>query len=316
MSVDEPYAAGLRDYFHLKTPARAVARALRKSRFVVTHVGSDQPDLSPATPVPIEDAFILNLHRKDFIAHELSLDGRSVPVVPFPKGMMSLVHLALDPTPYPGSVFECSSFYLRRDSFDRLADDLGGNRIDDLAIKPGVAINDPVVANLGPCLLPSIEQPERVNTLFLDHVAMALHTHLAQRYGGMRIPRTSGSGSLTPWQLRLARDTMNAHLDGGISLARVASDCGLSVSHFAKAFTRSTGVPPHRWLMQRRVDRAKDLMRVTTTPLAEVALACGFSDQCHFTRVFSQATGTTPSQWRRLTCVPSSTLNGPTNWAA
>jgi transcriptional regulator GlxA family with amidase domain len=57
-------------------------------------------------------------------------------------------------------------------------------------------------------------------------------------------------------------------------------------------------------------------MRVTTTPLAEVALACGFSDQCHFTRVFSQATGTTPSQWRRLTCVPSSTLNGPTNWAA
>jgi AraC family transcriptional regulator len=300
MSVDEAYAAGLLDYFHLKTPAHAVARALRKSKFAVTHVRSDEPNRSPATLIPTENAFILELHRKDFIAHELSLGGRSVPVVPFPKGIMSLVNLVLDPTPYPGSPFDCCSFYLRRDSFDRLADDLGGNRIDNLAIKPGVAVNDPVVANLGPCLLPAIERPEQVNTLFVDHVAMALHTHLAQRYGGMRIPRTSDSGSLTPWQLRLARDTINAHLDGGISLARMASDCGLSVSHFARAFTRSTGVPPHRWLMQRRVDRAKDLMRATSTPLAEVALACGFSDQCHFTRVFSRATGTTPTQWRRV----------------
>jgi AraC family transcriptional regulator len=299
MNVDEASAAGLRDYFHLKTPARAVARALRKSRFAVARVRSDGPDRSPATPTPIEDAFILDLHRRDGMAQELSLDGRRVPVVPFPKGMMSLVNLALDPTPYPGGALDCCTFYLRRDSFDRLADDLGGNRIDDLAITPGVAVNDPVVANLGPCLLPAIERPEQVNTLFVDHVAMALHTHLAQLYGGMRIPRTSDSGSLTPWQLRLARDTINAHLDGGISLARMASDCGLSVSHFARAFTRSTGVSPHRWLMQRRIDRSKDLMRATSTPLAEVALACGFSDQCHFTRVFSQMTGTTPSQWRR-----------------
>src|SRR4030088_1626845 len=209
MSVDEADAAGLRDYLHLKTPARAgpVPRALRKSRLEVTQVRSDEPNRNLATPIPIEDAFILDLHHKDFIAHELSLGGRSIPVVPFPKGMMSLINLALDPTPYPGSAFDCCSFYLRRHSFDRLADDLGGNRIDDLAIKPGVAVNDAVLANLGPCLLPAIERPEQVNTLFVDHVSMALHTHLAERYGGMRMPRTSDSGSLTPWQLRLARDT-------------------------------------------------------------------------------------------------------------
>jgi AraC-like DNA-binding protein len=247
------------------------------------------------------EAFILGLQCQDGSAHESLLCGRQVLLVPFPKGLMSLVNLTLDPSPCPVGTSKGCSFYLQRDSFDRLADELGVSRIEALAIQPGVAVNDPVMANLGRCLLPAIERPEEANTVLVEHVGIALHTHLAQRYGGMRIPRTSGSGSLTPWQLRLARDTINAHLDGGISLARLAHDCGLSISHFARAFTCSTGVPPHRWLTQRRVDRAKDLMRSTKTPLVDVALACGFSDQGHFSRVFSQLTGATPSQWRRVT---------------
>jgi AraC family transcriptional regulator len=300
MSVGQPYSAALHDYFQLKPPAHAVTRTLRKSKFAVDHGGSDEPNRSRATPMPSEAAFILSLRRDDPAARELRLGGRSVPVVAFPTGMMSLVNLALDPTPYPGGTCDCFSLYLRRDTFDRLADDLGGTRIEELAIRPGVATNDPVIANLSSCLLPAIERPEQLSTLFVDHVVMALHTHLAQRYGGMRMPRTSGSGSLTPWQLRLARDTIDAHLDERISLAQIANDCGLSVSHFARAFRSSTGDPPHRWLMQRRVDRAKDLMRATGTPLAEIAFACGFADQSHFTRMFSQATGMTPREWRRI----------------
>ena len=300
MKVDEPYGPALRDYFHLKIPVPAVARSLQKSRFAVSRISSDERDRSPGTPTPNGDAFVLSLQRKEMMATELELAGRSVSVVPFPRGMMSLLSLALDPTPYPGGTFDCCNVYLRRDTFDRVADNLGANRIDDLAIQPGVAINDPIVASLGPCLQPAIEQPEQVNTLFVDHVIMALHAHLAQRYGGMRMRRTSCRGGLASWQLRLARDAIDAHLNGGMSLAQIASDCGLSVSHFARAFTCSTGIPPHRWQMQRRVDRAKDLMRGTSTALVDVAAACGFSDQSHFIRVFSQVTGMTPGQWRRV----------------
>jgi AraC-like DNA-binding protein len=104
-------------------------------------------------------------------------------------------------------------------------------------------------------------------------------------------------GGLTPWQLRCAHDRIDARLDQEVSLSELASHCGLSISHFARAFARSTGVPPHRWLMQRRVGRAKELM-LTGTPLAEIALMCGFSDQSHLTRVFSQTTGMTPGRWR------------------
>jgi AraC-like DNA-binding protein len=213
---------------------------------------------------------------------------------------MSLINLALDPTSYRDNTFDHANFFLRRETFDRLADDLGANRIDDLAIWPGVATKDPVVNNLGSCLRLAIKRAEQVSSLFVDHVVIALHTHLAKRYGGMRVPRTSGSGSLTPWQLRIARDTIDAHLEGDLSLAQIANACGLSVSHFARAFTYSTGAPPHRWLMQRRVERAKDLMRTTRASLAEIAFACGFSDQSHFSRVFSQIAGTPPGQWRRL----------------
>jgi AraC family transcriptional regulator len=108
------------------------------------------------------------------------------------------------------------------------------------------------------------------------------------------------TGGLAPWQLRLARDTINAHLEEGLSLEQLAHECRLSVTHFAKAFARSTGISPHRWLMQRRVDVAKDLLLTIDSSLVEISLKCGFSDQSHFTRVFAEVTGETPGRWRQI----------------
>src|SRR3982074_1058481 len=105
MSVGEPCATVLRDCFHLKPPALAITRALRESRFAVVDVRSDESDRSVASPMPGEGAFILSLQRKDFTTHELWLGGPPVRVVPFPQGMMSLLNLALDPTPYPDGSF-------------------------------------------------------------------------------------------------------------------------------------------------------------------------------------------------------------------
>jgi AraC family transcriptional regulator len=116
----------------------------------------------------------------------------------------------------------------------------------------------------------------------------------------MHFPRPLVSGGLAPWQLRLARDTINANLEEELSLEQLAHECRLSVTHFAKAFARSTGISPHRWLMQRRVDVAKDLMLTTDSSLVEISLKCGFSDQSHFTKVFAEATGKTPGRWRQV----------------
>jgi AraC-like DNA-binding protein len=81
-------------------------------------------------------------------------------------------------------------------------------------------------------------------------------------------------------------------------LADIARRCELSVSHFSRAFTRSTGLSPTRWSKRRRMERAKLLLRSTTCSLTDISQACGFTDQSHFGHQFSVATGTTPARWR------------------
>ncbi|WP_246665097.1 AraC family transcriptional regulator [Neorhizobium sp. P12A] len=240
---------------------------------------------------------MLGLQRQDPPMERVRMIERFVPVIPFPHGMISLLMLMLDETKYPNDAGEDAHLYLPRQAFDEITDKLGVDRITAPALGPGSATGDTVVENLLSCLIPVVGKPDRMNSRFLDYIGKAFNTHLVQRYGGISISPLAIVGGLTPWQLRRARDTIDARLDQEVSLAQLASDCGLSTSHFARAFARSTGTPPHRWLMQRRVDRAKELM-LTGAPLAEIAVMCGFSDQSHLTRVFSQTTGMTPGRWR------------------
>ncbi len=106
-------------------------------------------------------------------------------------------------------------------------------------------------------------------------------------------------GGLAPWQLRRTEQILSENLDGDVTLAHLAGECRLSVSHFARAFKQTTGQPPHRWLLARRVEHAKRLLLTSALPLARIAPACGFADQSHFTRVFSQMVGAGPGAWRR-----------------
>ena len=288
-----------RDFFVLKTTVAAANRTLQRSEFEVSQFGG--PHLvarSADHPSSSHHGVVLALQRNAFGAREPEKNG--LQIIPFPHGVMSLVDLALDPTAHPEDVSDCFNFLIPRATFDQLADDHGADRIVELAVRPGVAANDPIVLHLGNCLKPAIERHDGANDQFVDRVTTALNIHFARVYGGMHFPRPLVTGGLAPWQLRLARDTINAHLEGELSLGQLAQECRLSVTHFAKAFARSTGISPHRWLMQRRVDVAKDLMLTTDSSLAEISLKCGFSDQSHFTKVFAETTGETPGRWRQI----------------
>jgi transcriptional regulator GlxA family with amidase domain len=92
---------------------------------------------------------------------------------------------------------------------------------------------------------------------------------------------------------------MEVHLGESIDLLMLAGVAGLSVHHFARQFKQSLGVAPHRYLTQKRVERAQDLLAQTDLSLAEIAYAAGFSDQSHLARHFRYMLGTTPREFRR-----------------
>lgn len=94
-------------------------------------------------------------------------------------------------------------------------------------------------------------------------------------------------------------EILTSDLKQEISLGKVAEQCGLSARHFARAFRQSSGMPPHRWLLKHRVNRALALLPNEGLSLAEIATSCGFSDQSHFTRVFTAMVGLSPGGWRR-----------------
>ncbi|MET3613409.1 AraC-like DNA-binding protein [Rhizobium aquaticum] len=157
---------------------------------------------------------------------------------------------------------------------------------------------DLVLLGLSQALLPSLRHPETADRTFVANICQAILTHLVEKYGGIYFASKS-KGCLAPWQERKAAEFLVAHLEEPFSLVELANVCELSRSYFIKAFKESFGKTPHRWLMDYRIGRSKRMLQ-NEASLAEIALACGFSDQSHMTRVFVEYTGISPGRYRRL----------------
>ena len=105
---------------------------------------------------------------------------------------------------------------------------------------------------------------------------------------------------LQKWRLKRVTDHVDGHLSRRITLADMAAAAGLTRMHFAAQFRAATGTRPHDFLLQRRIDRARGLLRDPDLALVDVALSVGFQTQAHFTTVFKRFAGETPNRWRRL----------------
>jgi AraC family transcriptional regulator len=109
-------------------------------------------------------------------------------------------------------------------------------------------------------------------------------------------PRHAG---LAPWRLKRLTLHVECNLGGNLETEALAKVAGLSVCHFNREFRKRIGVPPHRYVMQKRVEYAKRIIAGTNRSIIEVAAECGFSDQSHLTRLFKRFVGETPGVWRR-----------------
>ena len=120
---------------------------------------------------------------------------------------------------------------------------------------------------------------------------------IARPGGGIPARR---KGGLAPHALRQVREHVAAHYTESIDVDRLAAIAGLSAHHFARAFKQSLGVPPHRYVLLRRISAAAELVRDTDRSFAEIGTTVGFSDQSHFSRAFIAMTGERPSAFRRM----------------
>ena len=111
-------------------------------------------------------------------------------------------------------------------------------------------------------------------------------------------PKAIAKG-LAGWQRDVAVRLLREDLAGDRPVAELADRCGLSRSHYTRAFKACMGLPTHRWLIRFRIERAREMLERTGDSIAAIALACGFADQSHLTRVFRAVTGTSPAAWRR-----------------
>ncbi len=135
--------------------------------------------------------------------------------------------------------------------------------------------------------------------LAAESLANVLAVHLIRHVAAPRRPERRRDGALPRGRLRAVVEYVEGRLDAGPTLAQLAAVVRLSAYHFARQFKAATGLPPHQYVILRRVEQAKQLLQLgTDLSLAEVALHAGFSDQSQFSRHFKRLVGVTPGQFR------------------
>ena len=298
------FSKGMQQVLGLPDKRIPVIQTIQNNSLAATRCRRDVPFDAMTNLLPREDAYMIVIQIRGKNARELWLDGRPIKTEPLHAGGVVFHDLRQSPQFFFHDPLDSVNYFLRRNTLDIIAEDAGAPKISDLQFIPGVGVMDHVVAELTRLLLPVFDTPDRVSLLFADYVSLALCSHVAQAYGGMKSVVALRQGGLAAWQERRAKELISANLEGNLSTGDLARECSLSAGHFARAFRRSTGLSPHQWLVWCRVEKARGLLRDGGLSLAEIARACGFADQSHFTRAYTRLRGISPGAWRRQREIP------------
>ncbi|MEO0405873.1 MAG: AraC family transcriptional regulator [Cyanobacteria bacterium P01_A01_bin.135] len=186
------------------------------------------------------------------------------------------------------------------EAFWRVAEQAECINATSLRIKPIVHRRDHQLTRLVHSILHEIQTSDGLGSrLWSESLLTTLNIHLLRHYCthcNQVKPRKRG---LAPCKLRGVLYYINTNLaDKDLSLAALSNTAGLSLSYFCHQFKRSTGFTPYQYIIRRRIERAKRLLKQGELPIAVIALECGFSNQSHFYGAFCRIVGTTPKRYR------------------
>lgn len=180
--------------------------------------------------------------------------------------------------------------------------------VERVAIEAGVAnrvelirklgIRDARIEHICLALKAELEAGCPSGRLYGDALAVALSAHLLGNYATCTSTAHNQSAGVPACKLRRVIDFINDNLTEDLTLAEIAHVAGMNPHYFSRAFKQATGTPPHRFVTNCRVERAKSLLAEGELPLVEIGLSVGFQNQSHFTTLFHKLTGLTPKAYR------------------
>jgi AraC family transcriptional regulator len=159
---------------------------------------------------------------------------------------------------------------------------------------------DPLICQIGHALKADLEMDGVGSRFYADSMATALAAHLLRHYSTRNHHFREHEDGLSRSKLGQTIEYINTHLSENLSLTAIAAKLGMSQFYFCRLFKHSTGLTPHQYLIQQRVERAKQLLKQPELTIAQIAIECGFANQSHLAKQFRQQTGLTPKQFRKI----------------
>jgi AraC family transcriptional regulator len=185
--------------------------------------------------------------------------------------------------------------------FARLMDDYNLPAGPARSVRYSCGAQDEVINQIGLSVLAEMMSPTAAGRMLVETSSLLLAARLAHSHLETELirPLIPSRHRLDDGRLRRVFAYVDEHLTEDISVADLANVACLSIFHFTRAFAATMGVPPHRYVSQRRLEHAKAMIGTGRTSLSEIALDCQFSSQSSFTRAFRRAIGVTPAEYRR-----------------
>jgi AraC family transcriptional regulator len=196
---------------------------------------------------------------------------------------------------------EILQVYLRDSFYEAAVNEIYGCDASSAEIVPRYAILDPLLEQLAVTIISALRAGTVQDGLYIDTLAQMIAVHLAMHHSSRSrrviIPTVK---ALPGWKMQHLIEFVEENLDGDLSLTRMAAEAAVSPVHLPQAFKAAIGQSPHQYVLRRRIESAKELLRTSDVPIAEVALSTGFSSQSHLSNWFKRVVGVSPATYRRM----------------